>query len=444
MMSLRRTILTRIIILIAAIGLCAAIASFALVTRAMNRFLDDQLQETAINVQTGKQNGAIAVFEEADEDDLLVRVWDRTGMLVHRSGPSLDIPWQSSLGLSNTTAGGQDWRIFRVTDDANNNIQIAQRWSARRNIAMGAAGGAALPVLIGIPIAWLLLAWPINRTLQGLRLLSDEIERRSVDAHEPLSSAQVPDEVVPLVTAIEKLVERHQRALESQRRFVADAAHELRTPLAALQIQSDNLSAADLGLQARDLVDELGAGVRRASRLVNQLLEMARTEAASVRIRKTVELRELITSVVSDFIALADVQNLELAIEADRPVSVENDPDAVRKIVSVLMENAIRYSPSGGLIVVRLLTSEGKARIEVEDAGPGISDEAMPFIYAPFFRASSQDLEGTGLGLAIAETAADRNGARLTHRNHPDRSGLVATVEFALNDLNSLNVTVTG
>jgi two-component system, OmpR family, sensor kinase len=251
-----------------------------------------------------------------------------------------------------------------------------------------------------------------------------------VDAKEPLRPENVPDEIGSLIAAIDALVERHQQALEAQRRFVADAAHELRTPLAALQIQTENLSAVDLSDPTRELADELGAGVRRASHLADQLLAMARAEGATMRVRNDVDLAHLIASILPDFVSLAEAKGIELAVNAGQRFPVKSDPGALRKILAVLLDNAIRYSAPGGSVEIKLGVVGHTPRLEIVDSGPGIPHEAMPFIYDRFFRAVPQDAEGTGLGLAIARAAADRNNLRLSHRNRKDTSGIIAVIEF--------------
>ena len=431
MSSLRKTIITRATLLLAAIGLLATATSFGLVAYEMNKFLDAQLQEIAVNVGPGDRNGAGPLLESEDEDQLVVRIWDRSGALVHRAGPPIDIPWQSVPGLSDVTADGQDWRVYRWSH-AQHDIQIAQAWSARHEIALHAATGAALPLLLAIPLVWAVLGWSISRTMSGLQRLSAEIGQRSVDAQEPLRPVGVPAEVAPLIVAIDKLVDRHRSALDAQRRFVADAAHELRTPLAALQIQAENLIAAELSGQTRELADELRDGVRRASHLASQLLEMARTEGASIRKRDDVDLAALATSLLADFYPLAEARNVQLAMTAETPCRFLGDRDAIGKLIAILLDNAIRYSGSGGSVELRVVNDGKICALEIVDDGPGIPEDAMPFIYDRFFRAAPQGDEGTGLGLAIAKSTADRHGFRLMHQNRSGATGIVAHVRFDL------------
>jgi two-component system OmpR family sensor kinase len=429
MNSLRQTITIRATAMLAVVGTIAASSTFALVSYEMNKFFDAQLQEMAVNVGPGDRSEAGPPLDSEDEDQLVVRIWDRTGELVHRSGPAIDIPWATEPGLSDVTAAGQDWRVYRWSH-ARYDVQVAQTWSARREIALHAATGAALPLVLAIPVAWLVMGWSINRTMRGLRHLSIDIGRRSVDAREPLRPAFIPEEVAPLVTAIDKLVARHQDALEAQRRFVADAAHELRTPLAALQLQAENLVSADLPEQTRELADELRGGARRTSHLASQLLEMARTEGASLGRRQKIDLQALVTSLLSDFYPLAEARNIQLAMTAGGPSLVEAHPETLRKVLAILLDNAIIYSRPGGSVELRIVSVDGTRAVEIVDDSPGIPGEAMPHIYDRFFRAAPPGIEGAGLGLAIAKSTAEREGLGLSHRNRVDTNGTIARVTF--------------
>ena len=430
MNSLRRAIITPITALLAISLVAATAASFGFVTYEANKFLDAQLQEVAIHIVPDGSTSNDSLFETEDEDQLVVRVWDRSGSVIYRGGPPIEMPWASRAGLSDVIADGQTWRVYRWST-AEHNIQIAQTWSARREIAAFAATGAALPLLLTVPLAWLLIRWSIDRTLRGFHHMSSDIGQRSLEAREPLRPVGVPVEITPLITAIDELVERYRQALETQRRFVADAAHELRTPLAALQIQAENLLASNLDERSRELVSELGDGVRRSSYLASQLLEMARTEESSALNRQTINLPELISSVLAGFVILADAKGIQLERDIVDPASVDCDKAAIQKLLSILVDNAIRYSSRDGLVTVRLsITEDHLPRIDVLDCGRGIPDDAILFIYDRFFRAAPQEVEGTGLGLAIARAIANRNGIWMCHRNRTDKTGAIATITW--------------
>jgi two-component system OmpR family sensor kinase len=177
MSSLRRIIGIRTTVMLAMVGIAAAASSFGFVTHEMNKFLDAQLQAIAINVGPGDRSQPGPLLDSESEDQLVVRIWDRTAELVYQSGPEIDIPWEAKPGLSDATAAGQDWRVYRWSH-ARQDIQVGQTWSARHEIAVHAATGAAIPLLLAVPLAWLVVGWSISRATRGLQRLSIDVAAR--------------------------------------------------------------------------------------------------------------------------------------------------------------------------------------------------------------------------------------------------------------------------
>lgn len=440
MTSLRRTVMVYVTILLVIVGLSAAATAYVFVRYEVNSFQDNALQEVALNAGLIYRHDIEPRIDAELEDQLVVQIWDHAGTVLHRSGPPVDMPHQATLGYHDVTAGGEHWRVF-LAKDPQHEVQISQRWSAREEVAAYAAAGAAMPLLAAIPIAWLLISWAVRRVLSGLADLSLDIGRRGVDAKDALSLAGVPSEVTPLVGAMNALIERHQQALDAQRRFVSDAAHELRTPLAALQIQIDNLRARDMAPTERDMAAELLAGIRRAAYTVNQLLTMARADASLETDPETVDVNVLTRLTVADFGAVAGSKHIVLTIDAHSDLRITTRAPDLRLILSNLIDNAVRYTPSGGSIVIRTELLERAIVISVIDNGPGISELALPKIFDRFYRAAPQETEGTGLGLSIAKAAADRNGMTIAIANREDGIGLVAivTIPSASDDRSSLD-----
>ena len=224
-----------------------------------------------------------------------------------------------------------------------------------------------------IPLAWLLIGWSINRSLRGLSAVSNDIRQRSVDAQDLFRPDSVPEEIAPLVEAINVLVERHRRALETQRRFVSDAAHELRTPLASLQIQTENLLSCGLTASTREIAVELGDGVRRSSYLTSQLLEMARAESGIPEKATIIDLDALIAEAVADFVPLADLKGIHFEIDfGNAPSRVKGNARAIRTLLSILLENAVRYSNLRAPVEVKKSIFGKSLKLQVIDNGPGI------------------------------------------------------------------------
>ena len=431
MKSLQKTVMVYVTILLVVVGFAAATVSYFFVKGEVNSFQDNALQEVALNAGLVFRHDIQPHIDAELEDQLVVQIWDHSGRPVHRSGPPAEMPYQSELGYFDVAAGGERWRVFRARD-SQHVIQISQRWSAREEVASYAAAGAALPLIAGIPLAWLLIGWSVRRVLAGLGDLSVDIGRRSADAKGALRLTVVPVEIVPLVSAMNSLIERHQQALATQRRFVSDAAHELRTPLAAIQIQIDNLRAQDITGGAREIADDLLGGIRRATYLTNQLLLLARADASMESDLEAIQAAVLIRMVASPLASIAEARGLRLVTDIEENVPVTVRASEVQLVLSNLLDNAIRYTGHGGLVRIDAKKAGDNLEIEITDTGCGIPEAALPRLYERFFRAAPVDIEGTGLGLAIAKTAADRNGLRMEIKNRADVQGVIARLTVPL------------
>jgi len=428
MMSLRKTILVWVTVLLGIVGAGAVTASYHFVKDEADSLLDTQLREIALNAGEGLSENALPHMTHEIEDEVVVQIWNASGEAILRT-PRISIPRQPKLGFADVEFAGKSWRVYTSSDGVRT-AQVAQRWSVRDELARKAAVGAALPIIGAIPIAWLVIIWAINRLLRRLGGFAEALAQRSVDAKDPISLENVPPEIAPLNAALNELIGRHQNAVDRQRRFVSDAAHELRTPLAALQIQVDNLKTHADGAQL-EAIDELNGGVRRASALVEQLLRMARLDdAASSRIRADIDLKDLVAAAVADHVAIAMKKDVDLGLSDNETCGVRLSDPEIGVLLANLVDNAIRYTPSGGTIDVVLKRQGADALVEVVDSGCGIPDAALPRIFDRFFRAAPADIEGTGLGLAIAKAVADRNGFRLTIMNRLDTQGVIAQVQI--------------
>jgi two-component system OmpR family sensor kinase len=296
--------------------------------------------------------------------------------------------------------------------------------------ARAAAIGAAAPILIVIPLSWLVLGWAINRALGQLGALAHDIGTRSASGASPLPLDGVPTELVPLVASMNGLIARLRAAVDAQRRFVSDAAHELRTPLAAMQIQVDNLALAE---SAKEPVHAIARGVRRAGDLVNQLLRLARLEDLEPTPGASFDLGALVLDCLGDQALLAERQGIDLAVHLDVKATLRGSEMEIRVLVVNLLDNAVRYTPPGGAIEVRLHRSEmGRNMLDVLDTGPGLPPGSEARIFERFYRAAPADVEGSGLGLAIAKRVAERHGLILRVANRSDgQTGVLARVTLA-------------
>jgi two-component system OmpR family sensor kinase len=433
MTSLRKAALIWTTILIALVATAAVLATRHVATVEVNKLLDNELQQIAINAGRGLSEVAQAPLQKTEiENRIAVQIWTAAGELVHQAPATDRLPRSTELGFSDIEFAGNAWRVF-TAGDGDKFAQVAQRWSARIEIANHAAEAAAVPLLAALPIAWIAVILGIDRLLQRFAGFANALAQRSVDARDPIIPGRMPDEFLPIIGAINTLIDRHQLAVEQQKQFVSEAAHELRTPLAALQIQIDNLRAQPDVAARNEILGELSGGIRRASAMVGQLLKMARLDNPSpTKTEAAVDLRELMLSVVSEFVPASARSGVEIGMTFDEDFHARVPDADSRLLFANLIDNAIRYTAPGGNVDVLMNRANSDISVKIVDSGIGIPETALPRIFDRFYRAAPADIEGTGLGLAIARKIAERNNFRLTIANRQDRSGVLAQVLIPL------------
>ncbi|MDE2017704.1 MAG: sensor histidine kinase N-terminal domain-containing protein [Hyphomicrobiales bacterium] len=434
MRSLRASALAGATTLLLAVGAASlGIVYFAARGEAA-AFLDGQLRQVALNAGSGVDGARDApdgVDPQDSEDALSVWIWRADGSPVRGpdGGPSL--PRLGAPGYATVVAAGERWRAF-VAEGSGRTVQVAQRVAVRDKLARETAAAAAVPLLVALPLLWALsLAWAAALS-RRLGRVATAIGARDLEDDAPLAGAGVPREIAPLVSAMDALAGRLREALGAQRRFVADAAHELRTPLAALQIQVDNL-AAESPDSAAPAISDLRRGVARASGLVASLLRLARLEGAPRRKgAASVDLAEAIRAAVADATPVADARGVELALDAVDAAPVRAEVEDLRAILDNFLDNAVKHCPPGGAVEASLSAQGGVATATVRDEGPGVPEAELPQLFERFRRGSRRASDGAGLGLAIAAAAAARHGMSIDLANRPDRPGLVATLRAPL------------
>jgi two-component system, OmpR family, sensor kinase len=418
MTSLRHTALVWMTVLLAVVGAFAVVISYEVARSEAAGFLDGQLHQIALNI--GRD----------PDDDFAIGLWNAAGDSLPTASNASALPRQPHSGFSTVKFGGEDWRVYTASD-GRGTVQVAQRMSVRQKMAERQAIEAAAPILVVIPLAWLVVGWSTGRVLGRLTKLAQTIAERGTDSTEPIPIESTPMEASPLVAAMNVLIDRLQQALDLQRRFVADAAHQLRTPLSALHLQIENLSAAvkegDLAFPA----SELEKGIRRTSALLEQLLKMARFDApVEPGQQQRINLSDLVTECVAGHISIAARKGVDLGITAQEASEVSGAPAELKILFANLIDNAVRYTPTGGSVDVSVRRHGKAATVEVADTGCGVEESHLPLLFDRFFRAAPSDVEGSGLGLAIVEAIAKRHGLAVKLENRRDRPGLVARVSF--------------
>lgn len=427
--SLRRTALVWITTLLAVVGLITTGAAYRYSENETAVFLDGQLRQIALNVRPAlAAPNAPAAPDQDPEDSFVITIWDAAGHEVHQSQPGVDIPLQLHSGFAEMQADGEAWRVYTLRGKGRA-VQVAQRISVRDEIASNAAMGAALPVLLLIPLSWLVVGLALHRTLRRLDDLAKDLATRGAQATDPLSLTDVPTELKPLVASMNGLIFRLNAALAAQKRFLADAAHTLRTPLTAMQIEIGNLSADKPSVSQRPRLEALAAGVRRAGALVNQLLRLARLDEPALPRRAKFDAGTLLLDCMADQTPLASRKGIDLGAAITPPAMVCGVAEEVRTLFTNLIENALTYTPAGGKVDVALHHTDAGLSAEVLDTGPGLLEGTQELVFERFYRAAPQAAEGSGLGLAIARRIAERHGFGLEIGNRADGvSGVLARV----------------
>jgi two-component system OmpR family sensor kinase len=436
MSSLKQQLNIWIVGMLTVVGLLASAISFYFAEAEANTFLDQQLQEIARSVDEGSQLPAMqANFrrENAAEQAraFVIQVWVEKQPVV-TSRPNFALPRNAATGFSDLIWDKAQWRVYTMVHK-HRTVQVSQAEAVRTQIATQSALSVLLPVLVLIPLSWLLVVMAISRLLRPLQAVTTAAIKRDINSDAPLPTENVPTEVQPLIQALNDLIARLSKALQLQRQFLSDAAHGLRTPLAALQLQIENLSQHKSREDLAIRIDEMRRGAQRASHMVRQLLQIARYDAQNKPIaRSEIRLDEQVKACIAELIPLAEHRGIDLGMIHTESAVVWANPDDLRNLVSNIIDNAVRYTPQGGKVDISIQLSESTAVVEVADTGPGIPTADLPRVFDRFFRAAGQEIEGTGIGLAIVKTIAEREHIQVALINREDRPGLRARLEFKL------------
>ena len=427
--------------LLAAITIAAVAQASIAYRTALNdadQIFDYHMQQMALSLRSRvpltSAEDANADPSISGSDDLVVQVWSPDGVRVFRSASHAHLPQRAVLGFSNVRANGTTYRIFSVQTDTQT-VQVAQDLAVRRSMASNLALRTLGPIAVMMPILMLVVWWVVSGSLEPVARVRKQVASRQADDLSPVSEAGLPDEVRPLVQELNLLFGRVRTAFDAQQHFVADAAHELRTPLAALKLQVQSLERSDSPDAKRVAVGRLTAGIERATRLVEQLLVLARQEASAAggAPHEPVDVGGLARRAVADLAGVAQAKGIDLGVQRADAAAVNGQPDALMILLRNLVDNAIKYTPQDGTVDVSV-TAEGRdVKVTVEDSGPGIPPAERERVFDRFYRVPGSDAAGSGLGLAIIKSIAERHGATLVLGESQRLGGLEATVTFPRN-----------
>ena len=427
--SLRARLTGALLLAVLAFAALQAAVTYRTARAETEALFDAQMQRIALSL-SGRL-GAGALSDDAPAADtpaareMIIQIWRADGVMLYRSPQGRLLPPQTVIGFSDTVAGGEPYRIYALRT-ATQVVQVAQQTEARGRMAGQLALRAVLPVALLAPVLMLIVWWVVGRAIGPIERVRRQVAARRPDDLAPLPTAGLPAEVRPLVGEMNGLLTRLSAAWDALTHFTADAAHELRSPLAALRLQAQSLQRAPDDATRAIASERLLAGIDRATRLVEQLLALARQEGAGEGAELvSLDLTALARNALAD--AEPEATRHAIAVTLDAPtahVVLRADEAALAVLLRNLLGNALRHTPPGGQVRVGVREEASVIDLTVEDSGPGIAPDERARVLDRFYRVPGTPGHGSGLGLAIVRAIAERHGAALTLDASPTLGGL--------------------
>ena len=427
--SLRARLTGALLLAVLAFAALQAAVTYRTARAETEALFDAQMQRIALSLSGSLGAGALSDDAPAAETpaarEMIIQIWRADGVMLYRSPQGRLLPPQTVIGFSDTVAGGEPYRIYALRT-ATQVVQVAQQTEARGRMAGQLALRAVLPVALLAPVLMLIVWWVVGRAIGPIERVRRQVAARRPDDLAPLPTAGLPAEVRPLVGEMNGLLTRLSDAWDALTHFTADAAHELRSPLAALRLQAQSLQRAPDDATRAIATERLLAGIDRATRLVEQLLALARQEAAGEGAELvSLDLTALARNALAD--AEPEAARHAIALTLDAPtahVVLRADEAALAVLLRNLLGNALRHTPPGGQVRVGVREEASVIDLTVEDSGPGIAPDERARVLDRFYRVPGTPGHGSGLGLAIVRAIAERHGAALTLDASPTLGGL--------------------
>ncbi|HPU10011.1 MAG TPA: ATP-binding protein [Ottowia sp.] len=427
--SLRARLTGALLLAVLAFAALQAAVTYRTARAETEALFDAQMQRIALSLSGSLGAGALSDDAPAADTpaarEMIIQIWRADGVMLYRSPQGRLLPPQTVIGFSDTVAGGEPYRIYALRT-ATQVVQVAQQTEARGRMAGQLALRAVLPVALLAPVLMLIVWWVVGRAIGPIERVRRQVAARRPDDLAPLPTAGLPAEVRPLVGEMNGLLTRLSAAWDALTHFTADAAHELRSPLAALRLQAQSLQRAPDDATRAIATERLLAGIDRATRLVEQLLALARQEGAGEGAELvSLDLTALARNALAD--AEPEAARHAIALTLDAPtahVVLRADEAALAVLLRNLLGNALRHTPPGGQVRVGVREEASVIDLTVEDSGPGIAPDERARVLDRFYRVPGTPGHGSGLGLAIVRAIAERHGAALTLDASPTLGGL--------------------
>jgi two-component system OmpR family sensor kinase len=438
--SIQRKLSFALSLAILAVAVVAGIFSFLSALDEAHELQDDVLRQVA-QLADGRLSSPVVHLQNGNEESRVIvqrlEAGQHASLDVDAGGP-VALPPTLPDGLQTLWADNESFRVLVETTSTGERIAVAQESEFRDQIARDSALRAVTPFLILVPVLLWIVADLVRKMFEPIVALSRDVDRRSEQELHPIEDGRVPVEIRPFVVAINRLLGRVSRSMQAQRRFVADAAHELRSPLTALSLQAERLADADMSDLARERLAVLRLGIERGRKLLDQLLSLARAQSATAP-ASPVSVRGIYRRVLEDLMPLAQARRIDIGVEGSQDAEVPCSELDMIALVRNLVDNAIRYTPEGGRVDLSVHVSQECAVLCVQDTGPGIAPAERERVFDSFYRALGSEQLGSGLGLAIVKAIVDRAGAnvRLGYSDEAKQAGLRVEIRMPLAGLSS-------
>jgi two-component system OmpR family sensor kinase len=420
----RLTLMLGVAILVS--GFIAGTISFFQAYKEAKEFQDDTLHQIAYLFSRTTSYPFEERQPEHREGEIMLDDNDSRIGVIHIPGDTPPAWFKKDIpaGWSTLDAGEFLLRVFVLRDPSGETTVVTQPIEVRNETAIDSAFRTFAPMAVFLPLmAWLIVRI-VKREFTQVRELAGYVDSHQLGLPPQLPATELPLEIQPFIHAINRLLKRLGRLMQQQNRFVADAAHELRSPLAALTLQVQNLDHAESPENLRERVQTLQDGLERARKLSEQLLNLARIQAGSEKII-TVNLSTMSRALIADFLPAAESKKIDLGLEEKEQVLLEGTEEHLYLLLKNALDNALQYTENGGQVTIRLISTKNTAGFEVIDNGPGIPISEQDRVLDPFYRVSGSPGRGSGLGLAIASEAAACLGGSVSLLNREDGTGLI-------------------
>jgi two-component system OmpR family sensor kinase len=420
------------------VALMAGIFAFVSAINEAHEMQDDTLRQVAVLFDRQQMTLHYSAAQEVDGDNeesrVIVQYLADGSQAIGHDDSLMPLPFPTTLadGLSTQNVAGEDFRVLVRTTARGDRIVVAQETDSRNKEARESAWRSSLPFLILFPVLLLVVGDLVRKLFRPIATLSAEIDQRDDQALYPVDERHLPTEIRPFVIAINRLLARVALSRENQRRFIADAAHELRSPMAALSLQAERLAATQMPEPARQRLLPLSRGIERSRNLIHQLLTLAAAQSTTERLQSAVSVHAVYRRVLEDLLPLAERKHIDIGVESIEDVQVIINEMDLLVLVKNLVENAIRYTPPGGRIDLSVDRVQETIILQVKDSGPGIPVDVRKRVFDPFYRSLGTDEAGSGLGLSIVKAIAERTGisVQLGFSDETQNSGLCVSIRL--------------